>query len=87
MIEVFKTDVRCPALAVRVLDRIHRQFDQCQANFDLDDCDRVLRIRMPGVITACEVIDLLLKMDVCAEILPDEVPTKNALVTNSVSQN
>src|SRR5436190_5027279 len=56
MIEVFKTDVRCPALAVRVLDRIHRQFDQCQANFDLDDCDRVLRIRMPGVITACEVI-------------------------------
>ena len=87
MIEVFKTDVRCLDTAVQVLDRIHRRFDQYQANFDLDDCDRILRIKTPGTIAVYEVIDLLLMLGVCAEILPDEVPTKNALLANVGYQN
>jgi hypothetical protein len=74
MVEVFKTDVTCPNLATEVLNRIHGQFGKCKANFDLQDCDRVLRIIAPGKIASHELIEALLQMGVSAELLNDDVP-------------
>ncbi|MBS1511336.1 MAG: hypothetical protein JST86_10885 [Bacteroidetes bacterium] len=44
MIEVFKTNIICPEKAAALLQKIHRRFGSLQANFDLDDCDHILRV-------------------------------------------
>jgi hypothetical protein len=44
MIEVFKTNVEGPEQSQILLRRLLAQFPQCRINFDLDDCDRVLRV-------------------------------------------
>jgi hypothetical protein len=44
MIEVFKTDVNNQDHARMLVDRIHKAFKHCRANFDLQDCDKILRV-------------------------------------------
>ncbi|UXP31243.1 hypothetical protein N6H18_12880 [Reichenbachiella agarivorans] len=43
-IEVFKTNVDCQHKAADILKELLNLFSYSEANFDLDDCDRVLRI-------------------------------------------
>jgi hypothetical protein len=43
MIEIFKTNVANKRLANRVLKSLHANMPACSFNFDLDDCDRILR--------------------------------------------
>ncbi|HZY39633.1 MAG TPA: hypothetical protein VFE53_23420 [Mucilaginibacter sp.] len=43
MIEIFKTNVSNKRLAGRVLKALHRQLPAYTFNFDLEDCDRILR--------------------------------------------
>jgi hypothetical protein len=43
-VEVFKTNVADPNQAKWLVDQIERNFTGCKVNFDLDDCDRILRI-------------------------------------------
>ena len=45
MIEVFKTNVNDPDQAKRLIETIHASFANVQANFDLDDCDKILRVK------------------------------------------
>ena len=71
MIEVFKTDINCPDLAKQLVEQIHKTFVSYQANFDLEDCDRILRVvSHNGTITAY-FIDWLKTCGCHAEILPD----------------
>ena len=44
MVEVFKTNVENCEQAKDLLDAIHSTFIDYRANFDLEDCDKVLRI-------------------------------------------
>ena len=44
MVEVFKTNVEDPRDAVLLIDRIQKTFVGYKANFDLEDCDKILRI-------------------------------------------
>lgn len=44
MIEVFKTDVQQPGTANLLIAKLMLLFPGCRVNFDLEDCDRVLRI-------------------------------------------
>lgn len=44
MIEVFKTNVYDKWGADYLLELLNQQFPDCRINFDLDDCDKVLRI-------------------------------------------
>jgi hypothetical protein len=44
MVEVFKTNVIDPGHASMLLERIHSQFVDYKANFDLEDCDNILRV-------------------------------------------
>lgn len=81
MIEVFKTDVNDCDSARRLIDRIHATFSYCEANFDLDDCDRVLRVK--GVRSAGEVfeiISLARDMGFYAQVLPDDYPSSNNIL-------
>jgi len=82
MVEVFKTDVKSPEQANRVLGAIHHHhtFAGYSANFDLEDCDRILRVKSSrGFIQASSLIQFLRKLGFRAEVLPDEVPLVEGL--------
>lgn len=73
MIEVFKTDVNDRDHATFIIEQIHKSFFYCKANFDLDDCDKILRVT--GISCEADVYELIsfLKNFGChAVILPDD---------------
>ncbi len=43
MVEIFKTNVKNKRVAKQLLKVLHSQLPACYFNFDLDDCDRILR--------------------------------------------
>ena len=74
-VEVFKTNVQTDEEANRLTRHIRESFSGCQVNFDLDDCDRILRFQsFTGLIPAGQLIELMRVAGFQAEILPDEVP-------------
>jgi hypothetical protein len=73
MIEVFKTNVLHRDHANLLVAKIHERFGDYTANFDLDDCDRILRVKCTGDrIRPSVVIELLKNFGFDAEVLPDE---------------
>ncbi len=44
MIEVFKTDVKNKIEANKVTKILHQNFSEARINFDLTDCDKILRV-------------------------------------------
>lgn len=73
MVEVFKTDVQEQDQAAMLLDQIHQFFKEYRANFDLEDCDHILRVECAsGVINNDFLINLLKDFGFYAEALPDE---------------
>lgn len=44
MVEVFKTNVKQKRQAKRLLNILSQQFPLCRINFDLEDCDKILRV-------------------------------------------
>ena len=43
VVEIFKTDVLEKSTAGLLLQELHIQFPDIKFNFDLDDCDKILR--------------------------------------------
>lgn len=75
IVEVFKTNVTNERDATMLVDRIHNALDGCRANFDLTDCDRVLRVAThDGLLSAAAVVDVVRRAGFHAEVLPDEIP-------------
>lgn len=73
MIEVFKTDVENQDRAAYIVQQLKKDFPNYRANFDLEDCDRILRIQSAEEIDSDEVVAWLKVLDVNAEVLRDEV--------------
>ena len=74
-VEVFKTNVADPEQANWLADQIERNFANCKVNFDLDDCDRILRVVFEEQIQSDLLIDLLKNAGCKAEVLPDTIQT------------
>lgn len=73
MVEVFKTNVTDRDHANMILDQIHNTFHDYAANFDLDDCDRILRVKCTrGSIQFYHIIAILRSFGCKAEVLPDD---------------
>nr|WP_262908680.1 hypothetical protein [Hymenobacter translucens] len=73
MVEVFKTNVRSRRHAKALLTRIHAAYQECRANFDLEDRDRILRIECANeFIHPASLIQLVRDAGFEAEVLPDE---------------
>jgi hypothetical protein len=71
-VEVFKTDVTMESQATPILKAIHRRFSCLKANFDLEDCDRILRVESKdGPLEVREIIQFLEGLDITAHVLPD----------------
>ena len=76
MVEVFKTNVTNQKQADMLVDRIQKTFADYCVNFDLADCDRILRVkRSCGSIESYKLIGILKDFGFYAEILPDEIQT------------
>jgi hypothetical protein len=58
MIEVFKTNVQGKGRSRVVIKKLLEQFPASKINFDLEDCDRVLRIEGKD-LCALRIIELL----------------------------
>ena len=80
MIEVFKTNVESDDQAAILVEEIHRNFADYQANFDLQDCDNILRIKSATepIEPDC-LISFLKDFGFEAEILPDDNAYNNRL--------
>ncbi len=73
MIEVFKTNVRHRGIANMLIDRIHETCSHYKATFDLEDCDRILRVKSSTDELEPQVlIDILEEFGFHAEVLPME---------------
>ncbi len=58
MVEVFKTNVQKVREAKLVIQRLKGCFPAYKINFDLKDCDKILRVEGHDIPT-CGIIDIL----------------------------
>ncbi|MDN3579759.1 hypothetical protein [Mucilaginibacter flavus] len=71
-VEVFKTNVNKRKNADILLQHIHRAFAGYKANFDLDDCDKILRVQCNDRAIKARALILFLKdLGFHAEVLTD----------------
>lgn len=75
MVEVFKTNVDHAEEAQLLCRELRQTFPGYEVNFDLDDCDRVLRVKSgSGRIDVMPVVRILGNYGYQAEVLPDLPP-------------
>lgn len=68
MVEVFKTNVEQPEHSEMLIDQIITQIPNSQVNFDLEDCDKILRIEAESVSNQL-IIEILHRNGYHAEVL------------------
>lgn len=74
MIEVFKTDVQKKSQGDLLANLICLAFSGYQASFDLEDCDKVLRVSSHGQPVCCaSIIGLLENFGYAAQILGEHL--------------
>ncbi len=73
MIEIFKTNVCDPDQAAMLLNKIDHCYGGYIANFDLEDCDKILRVSCDdGSVESKGIIDMMREAGYRAEVLQDE---------------
>ncbi len=74
MVEVFKTNIEELLQAKWLMSKIHETFSHYEVNFDLDDCDNILRVECSrGLVEPRILIAFLKKYGCTAEVLKDEI--------------
>jgi hypothetical protein len=89
MVEVFKTNVTDTSNAKKVKQHLKIFFPDYEASFDLEDCDRILRIQSSnGIVQSDKIIRLLNDFGFVAQVLPDNYPLPiiRALLNGSLCQ-
>ncbi|PSL07165.1 hypothetical protein [Cecembia rubra] len=71
MVEVFRTNVDTEETATFILELIAGQLGILNANFDLEDCDRIFRVAYCPREKIPEIIELFRSQGYLIEILPD----------------
>jgi hypothetical protein len=73
MVEVFKTNVKYRDHASILVNQIHKIFPEYNSNFDLEDCDKILRVECTtGFIQTPLLVKLLAYFGCIAQVLPDD---------------
>jgi hypothetical protein len=74
MVEIFTTNVTGHSEAEMILNKINAVFPGYVANFDLQDCERVLRVDSSGAEMCPDtLIGLIAKLGFKAEVMPDVI--------------
>jgi hypothetical protein len=68
MVEVFKTNIRKKAQSKMLLSILSEAFPSCKINFDLSDCDKVLRVEGDN-IEAQRIMIFVKEYGVTCEVL------------------
>ena len=72
MVEVYSTNVKDHRQADFLLHQLGKVFPAYEINFDLQDCDNILRVESgSGTIEVLQVIALLNDFGFTAQVLPD----------------
>ena len=58
MVEIFKTNVLDTLQAEKIISLLNQHFPSFMINFDLDDCDKILRIKGKA-IPIDKIVDLV----------------------------
>ena len=70
MVEVFKTNVLHKELADQLVSILHGRIDFCKVNFDLEDCDKILRVEGEQICVET-IIEILNTHGLQCEVLTD----------------
>ena len=70
MVEVFKTNVQHKELAEQLVSALQDRIDFCKINFDLADCDKILRVEGKQICVET-VIEILNTHGLQCEVLTD----------------
>jgi hypothetical protein len=70
MVEVFKTNVQQHEQAEQLTSVLRSRFDFCKINFDLEDCDKILRVEGKQVCVET-IIEILNIHGLQCEVLTD----------------
>lgn len=82
MVEVFKTNIGCQAHALAIGNFLQDFFQGYLVNFDLDDCDRIMRIRsLHSTVDSGRVCRLVLAMGFEASVLSDDPARSMGVLT------
>ena len=68
MVEVFKTNVRHIEQSEKLISKLHQQFPLLKICFDLEDCDKILRVEGAS-ISVGDIILLLHTEGYMCEVL------------------
>jgi len=68
MVEVFKTNVRSTRVAKRIVQKLAEEFPKHKINFDLSDCDKILRIQGNNILER-KIISIVTSLNYNCEIL------------------
>ena len=68
MVEVFKTNVSSSREAKLIIQKLAEEFPEHKINFDLSDCDRILRIQ-GNAIKETKIINIVTSLKYNCEVL------------------
>jgi hypothetical protein len=68
MIEVFKTNIENDETAERIKNIIFDAFPECYISFDLNDCDRILRVKGRDISSSI-IINILKLQNIECQVL------------------
>lgn len=78
MVEVYKTDIGNIKQSKFLIKKLKQQLRNYKFNFDLEDCDKVLRAENPhGEINNTLIISLVIEYGYSIEVLPDVFAVPN----------
>lgn len=69
MIEIFKTNVQNKTQAKKIISLLNQMFSEAKINFDLSDCDKILRIDGIKKLHTQDIVNDLNKRGFKCEIL------------------
>ncbi|MFN0290314.1 hypothetical protein [Pedobacter helvus] len=74
MVEIFKTDVKCPLLAQQIITEILVYFIDVEVSFDLEDKDCIFRLSTEKTLDnlEAEVCKIIEHNGCCAELLTSD---------------
>ena len=68
MVEVFKTNVRSTRKAKLIIQKLAEEFPNHKINFDLSDCDRILRVQGNDILER-KIISIVTALNHNCEVL------------------
>lgn len=74
-VEVFKTNVQVARHARILAEEMEKRCPSYEVNFDLDDCDRIMRVvSRGGAVEVSVVVAMMKSLGFTAEVLADDIP-------------